>query len=67
MTVASPWMTDCRAVDACLACGSRDLAGVLDLGAQPLANNLVPPSQAMTPTPAFPSASNCVAPAPSYS
>jgi len=37
-------MTDCRAVDACLACGSRDLAGVLDLGAQPLANNLVPPS-----------------------
>jgi SAM-dependent methyltransferase len=33
--------TDCQAVEACLACGSRALVGVLDLGMQPLANNLV--------------------------
>src|SRR3954453_13083729 len=32
-----------REVTSCLGCGARGLAPVLDLGNQPLANNLVPP------------------------
>jgi novobiocin biosynthesis protein NovU/D-mycarose 3-C-methyltransferase len=41
MTLASSEV--CQAVRACVACGSGDLRPVLDLGPQPLANNLVQP------------------------
>jgi novobiocin biosynthesis protein NovU/D-mycarose 3-C-methyltransferase len=34
-------LIDCQVVQACIACGGTDLHAVLDLGPQPLANNLV--------------------------
>jgi SAM-dependent methyltransferase len=40
LSLAAP---PCRAVDACLVCGSRDLAPLLDLGPQALANDLIAP------------------------
>jgi C-methyltransferase len=57
MAVASSTPTSdvCRAVAACLACGSSDLRPVLDLGRQPLANNLVRPADGVAASePAFP-------------
>ena len=50
MTVAAA----CRPVDSCLACGAPNLKPVLDLGVQPLANNLVRPAEAGAGDTAFP-------------
>jgi SAM-dependent methyltransferase len=44
----------CRVVDACLVCGSRDVAPLLDLGEHALANNLVTPDAADTAEPRYP-------------
>ena len=50
---STPTSDVCRAVAACLACGSADLRPVLDLGEQPLANNLVQPGDGPPSEPAF--------------
>jgi novobiocin biosynthesis protein NovU/D-mycarose 3-C-methyltransferase len=51
---STPTSNLCRAVTACLACGATSLDPVLDLGQQPLANNLVKRRDGMPAEPTFP-------------